>query len=326
MTYAGMSLADLRASAVDLGFAAGWSALQQVPVPVSSRAFRAFADAAALRNGAGTRQLRRNLRRVVAGHASELELDRMVRAALRSYARYWLETFRLPKMDHRAVAERADAQMTGAEHLDAAMALGRGVVLALPHMGNWDVGAVWLIAHGVPFTTVAERLRPESLYDRFVAYRNAIGMEVVPLTGGPRPVTEVLAERLRAGGCVALVGDRDLSRSGVEVNFFGEPARLPPGPALLAATTGAPLLPVSMWFTDGAGDPSGPGWGERVGEPIALPDLRLRDKVQVATQALADWFAAEIARRPADWHMLQKLWEADLDPARRRAVPSAVAG
>lgn len=313
-----LSVPDLRAGAVELGFAAGWTAVKSVPAPIATRAFRAAADAATVRNGAGVRRLRRNLRRVVGPDAPESQLDGLVGDALRSYARYWLETFRLPRMDHRAIAARADQNMTGAEHLDAAMAAGRGVVLALPHMGNWDVGAVWLIHHGVPFTTVAERLKPESLYDRFVAYRNGIGMEVLPLTGGDRPVTEVLGERLRAGGCVALVGDRDLSRSGVQVQFFGEPARMPPGPALLSATTGAPLLPVSMWFTDG---PDGPGWGERVGEPIDAVGAvggvagRLRDRVQLGTQALADWFAVEIARHPADWHMLQKLWLADLDRA-----------
>ncbi|MEP6597901.1 MAG: phosphatidylinositol mannoside acyltransferase [Actinomycetota bacterium] len=311
-----LTLPNLRASAVDLGFAAGWTAIKSVPAPIATRAFRAAADAATARNGAGARQLRRNLRRVLGPSAPESQLDELVGNSLRSYARYWLETFRLPSMDHRAIAARADANMTGAEQLDAAMAAGRGVVLALPHMGNWDVGAVWLIHHGVPFTTVAERLKPESLYDRFVAYRNGIGMEVLPLTRGERPVTDVLAERLRGGGCVALVGDRDLSRSGVEVQFFGEPARMPPGPALLAATTGAPLLPVSMWFTDGSEGPNGPGWGERIGAPIDLTGGRLRDRVQAGTQALADWFAAEIARHPADWHMLQKLWLADLDPAR----------
>jgi len=118
---------------------------------------------------------------------------------------------------------------------------------------------------------------------------------------------EVLAERLRAGGAVCLVADRDLSRGGVEVQFFGEPTRMPGGPAMLSALTGAPVLPVGLWFTDD-------GWGHRVNPPIDAPEGRLREKVAAGTQAVADVFAREIAAHPTDWHMLQPLWLADLSP------------
>ncbi len=195
----GLMLADLRGRAVDLGFAAGWAALRTVPEPISARAFRAGADYAAVRNGKGAQQLRRNLRRVLGPDASELRLDRLVGEALRSYSRYWLETFRLPEMDHADVLRRTT--MVGAEHLDAALARGRGFVAALPHLGNWDVAALWLVGHGHRFTTVAERLQPQSLFDRFVAYRESLGMEVLALTGGQRPPTEVLAERLARERC-----------------------------------------------------------------------------------------------------------------------------
>jgi KDO2-lipid IV(A) lauroyltransferase len=237
----------------------------------------------------------------------------LVKSAMRSYGRYWLETFRLPTMDLDEVAARVGASTEGAEHIDRAMAAGRGLILALPHMGNWDVAAVWLIKHGVPFTTVAERLRPESLYDRFVAYREGIGMRVVALTGGPRPAAGILAARLRSGECVCLVADRDLSRSGVNVEFFGATARMPPGPALLAASTGATLLPVGLWFTgDG-------GWGQHIGPPVdLLPQHRMRERVATGTQTLANAFAAHIAAHPSDWHMLQRLWLADLDKSGTR--------
>jgi KDO2-lipid IV(A) lauroyltransferase len=260
-----------------------------------------------VRNGEGIRQLRKNLRRVVGPAMSELRMDALVGDAMRSYARYWRETFCLPRMDKRAIAANADAGTTGAEHIDAAVDAGRGYVLALPHIGNWDVAGIWLIdRYGKPFTTVAERVRPDSLFDRFVAYRESLGFEVLPLTGGTRPSGEVLAERLRSGGGVCLLGDRDLSRNGVEVMFFGEPARMPPGPAFLAATTGAALLPVSMWFT-------ADGWGQRINPPIEIPaEGRLRDRVIAATQRLADAFACDIAAHPADWHMMQKLWLSDL--------------
>ena len=296
-----------RGRVVDLGYAAGWGVLKAVPQGLSARAFRAAADAAAVRNGGGTRQLRKNLRRVVGPGVSELRMDRLVGESLRSYSRYWLETFRLPKMDHRAVAARLDANAEGSEHLDAAVAAGQGAIMVLPHMGNWDVSGLWFVERGTRFTTVAERVEPASLYDRFVAYRESLGMEVLALTGGQRPPMEVLAERLRAGGAVCLVADRDLSRGGVEVQFFGEPTRMPGGPAMLSALTGAPVLPVGLWFTDD-------GWGHRVNPPIDVPEGRLREKVAAGTQAVADVFAREIAAHPTDWHMLQPLWLADLSP------------
>jgi KDO2-lipid IV(A) lauroyltransferase len=136
-------------------------------------------------------------------------------------------------------------------------------------------------------------------------------MEVLPASGGPRPPSVLLAERLRAGGRVCLVADRDLSRSGVDVSFFGETARMPGGPAMLAARTGAALLPVGLWYT-----PDG-GWGQLIGEPVQLRGERLSEQVRSGTQALADAFAGYIAAHPADWHMLQTIWTADVRPRSR---------
>jgi KDO2-lipid IV(A) lauroyltransferase len=163
---------------------------------------------------------------------------------------------------------------------------------------------------------VAERLKPESLFDRFVAYRESLGMEVLPLTGGARGPMEVLAERMRQNKAACLLADRDLSRHGIEVQFFGEPARMPGGPALLGATTGAAVLPVSLWFTED-------GWGQRIGAPVELRGERLREQVRSGTQALADAFARGIAEHPQDWHMLQRLWLSDLPPRPEAPRPGA---
>jgi KDO2-lipid IV(A) lauroyltransferase len=298
-----------RDRAVAFGYTAGWSLVKTMPRGMSSRAFRAAADLATVRNGTGTRQLRKNLRRVVGPAMSELRMDALVGDALRSYARYWRETFILESMDHAAVARSFDEHMTGREHIDAGLERGKGVILALPHMGNWDASGIWLVAHSGPFTTVAERLKPEAVFDRFVEYRQSIGMEVIALTGGDRSATSVLAERLRANRAVCLLADRDLSRSGIEVDFFGERAKMPAGPALLAATTGASLHVVHSYFPDDT------SWGHDISAPIDLPeDGALREKVTVGTQRMADLFAEGIAKRPVDWHMLQRLWLADLTP------------
>jgi len=306
--------AGARDRAADLGYAAGWGVVKGLPGGFASRAFRGVADIATVRNGPGARQLRKNLRRVVGPAMPESELDELVGAGLRSYSRYWLETFRLPKMDAAEVAARTDANTSGAEYLDDALAKGKGAILALPHIGNWDVAGMWLVARHGRFATVAERLKPESLFDRFVAYREGLGFEILPLTGGERPPLEVLRARLAENKVVCLLGDRDLSRNGVQVDFFGEPTRMPGGPAVLAATTGAALLPVAMWFTDD-------GWGQVLNPPIEVPEGRLKDQVPAITQALAHAFEKDIAAHPADWHMLQRLWLADLPPRRVPAEP-----
>ena len=300
-------LAGFRTQAVGVGFGLGWSALKSVPGPLTAQWFQAAADAATVRNGPATRQLRKNLRRVMGPEVSDWRMDELVGEGMRSYARYWLETFRLPKMDKARIIAKATANTIGAENLDAAAEAGRGIVVALPHMGNYDVAGLWLVnRYRRPFTTVAERLKPESLFDRFVEYRESLGMEVLALTGGERPPMSVLTERLRAGGAVCLVADRDLSRNGIGVDFFGEPTRMPGGPAMLCAMTGAALLPVGLWFTEDG------GWGQHIQPPIELGAERLRDNVIQGTQALADRFAGLIRQHPTDWHMVQKLWLSDL--------------
>jgi len=297
--------------ATDAGYTAGWQLVRRLPEPVARRAFERAADVATRRGGRSITQFRRNLARVAGPGATERDLDRLVWEGMRSYARYWLETFRLPSMDEAKTL--AQVSTVGAEHVDDAVASGRGAVVALPHSGNWDIAGLWVVQRGHRFTTVAERLKPQSLFDKFVAYRESLGMEVLPLTGGARPAMDVLTERLKAGGLVCLVADRDLSRSGIEVDFFGEPTRMPGGPARLAATTGADLLPVHLYY-------DGDGWGQWIGAPIDLGDRDLRSKVKAGTQAVASTFAERIALHPTDWHMLQRLWLADLDQARLKVV------
>lgn len=284
----------------DLGYAAGWGLVRALPQRAAVRLFDAVADRAARRDG-GPEQLRRNLSRVVGVPAHEVP-DELVRASLRSYARYWREAFRLPGMDPVALAQRIEDSAQGVEHVRAAMRAGKGAILALPHSGNWDLAGVWVVQRIGPPTVVNERLRPESLLRRFVRFREGLGFEIIPLSGGATPPFDLLAERLREGRIVGLLGERDLSGTGVPVTFFGEWTRMPAGPARLAIDTGAPLLPVHCWFTPD-------GWGFSIGAPIDVSG-----GVDRATQLLADRFAANIAAHPADWHMLQPLWTADFSP------------
>jgi KDO2-lipid IV(A) lauroyltransferase len=204
--------------------------------------------------------------------------------------------------------------VVGEENLRASTGPGqRGLVAALMHMGNWDHAGAWASLSGVPVVTVAERLRPERLYRRFLAYREGLGMEILPLTGGERDLLDVLTARLRAGRLVPLLADRDLRASGIGVDLLGEATRMPPGPAMLALRTGAALHPVSIWYEPGLTGGLVIHFHDEVLAPASGPT---REKVTAMTQGVADVFSAAIRAHPQDWHMLAPLWTADLDTDR----------
>jgi lauroyl/myristoyl acyltransferase len=289
-----------------LGYSAGWGAVRRLPDRAAYATFDRLADLVWQRRGRSVRQLEANLRRVRPTY-DDHALRELSRAGVRSYLRYWCDAFRLPDWGR----DRTVSTFTAVheERLREGLAGGRGVIAALPHMGNWDHAGAWAAQTGAPVTTVAERLNPEQLYNRFVAYRESLGMEILPLTGGV-DVFRALVERLRAGRLVPLLADRDLRASGVQVSLFDEPTRMPPGPALLALQTGAVLLPVTMHYVGTA-----PRHGIEMvfHPPVDVPAAgTTRDRVSAMTQAVADVFAAAIAEHPQDWHMLQRLWLADL--------------
>lgn len=284
------SVADALSSG---SYAAGWALLKGLPEPVARRLFDAAADLAAVRGGAGINRLRANLERVAPGQD-------LLRPAVRSYARYWCEAFRLSTMRPERII--SGTHTVREELLRASVASDRGTILVLPHCGNWDAAGAWCGLTGAPFTTVAERLKPESLYVRFLEFRQSLGMEVVPLTGGPRPPFEILTERLNAGGTICLLADRDLTPRGIDVQFFGATARMPAGPARLALETGANLIPTTLSFV-----------GDREWEIDFHPYVAPTD-LSTMTQEVAGAFEDAIGRHPIDWHMLQKLWLDDLAP------------
>jgi lauroyl/myristoyl acyltransferase len=301
----------------DAGYGLGWLVVCRLPESWAQKAFRFFADLAWRRQGPRVQVLEGNLRRVIGSEASRGQLRALSREAMRSYARYWVEAFRLPVMP----AGRLAGGTRGTGHVRAALehlAAGRGVVFALPHMGNYDLAAAWIIASGAgSITTVAERLKPESVYDRFVAFREGLGVEVLPASGGTSSAFGILAQRLRAGKLVCLVCDRDVTGGGIEVEFFGETARMKGGPAGLAVATGAALMPVILWF-------DGDHWGVHVHEEIPVPADGDREQQAAAMmQQVARLFEAGIRAHPQDWHMLQRVFVADLDPARLAAAGGA---
>jgi KDO2-lipid IV(A) lauroyltransferase len=301
-------------------FEAGWTLVCRLPDSWARWLFMAGADIAWRRQGGGVQVLEGNLLRVLGPAADGAALRALSRKVMRSYARYYLETFRLQGIP----AERLLAEMhNDSPNVDLTMEHlknGRGVIYALPHSGQYEVAGAWIIVRGAgSFTTVAERLKPEAVFQKFLKFRQSLGMEVLPTSGGPHPFG-VMAQRLRAGKMVCLVADRDLSDTAVEVDFFGEKALMPAGPAALAVQTGAALMPVSSWFV---GEDQ---WATYIHDEIPVPaEGDRKAKVAVMTQQLATVFEQGIREHPEDWHMLQRLFVADLDPARlaRRGSPGS---
>ncbi len=301
-------MSGLRDEVTSAAFGIGWSAVRRMPESSARSLFRSLADRAHARDGAGVRQLRRNLGRV-RPDATPAELEDLVRAGMRSYFRYWVEAFRLPGVPPERIV--ATHRIIGDEHIIDALAARRGLVIALPHMGNWDHAGAWATLAHETLTTVAERLKPESLYERFLDYRRVAG-------DGDPP-----ADRRRPAGV------RDPRRP------------LPGGPVRLPARRPRPVPqrraghPVRA-RGPGAGRAGRPGGrhrrraparravvrGRRLGDehradrctPAAEGDRGAR--VAATTQSLVDRLAEGIAEHPEDWHMLQPLWTEDLDERR----------
>ena len=274
---------------------AGWRIVRWLPERTAYRLAYAAADFLTKRNGKNVSRLRSNLQRTQP-NMTQLDLDLLVIDAMRSYMRYWCDTFRFPDWSTERVRETVTVNN---EHLLLdAIAAKTGVIVTLPHAGNWDHAGAYFCAKGIHLVTVAEHLKPEKLFLRFLSYRQAMGMEVLPLDGR---VLGTLAQRLRQGALVALVADRDLSRSGIDVNFFGGPSRMPAGPALLALKTSAPLITAFVSYTES---------GIHIDfNEVAVPTTGGdEEKVVEIVQRMANQFEAGISVHPQDWHMLQRIW------------------
>lgn len=300
-----MTTSGPAATATYLGYRAGAAIAMALPETVSRRAAPLTGRALGLAMRGRRQMLGRHLRRI---HGPDLDgraLDRAVNATFASYGRYWLEVFRLPALDLLAL-DGDRFRLEGREHVDKALAEGKGVVIGTPHLGNWDLGAAWFASRGYQPTTVVEPIEPPALFDWFCSYRRALGVGIVPL--GPE-AGSVLLKKLREGLMVGLVCDRDLAGNGVEVEFFGERTTFPAGPATLALRAGAPLLPGGNFFE---------GDAHRC---IIRPPLdtsrqgTIKEDIARITQALAADFEVLIRRAPDQWHMLQPNWPSDFEVA-----------
>jgi phosphatidylinositol dimannoside acyltransferase len=285
-----------------LSYRAGAGLAQVLPFAVAEGLARVAGLAAGRLMGGRREMVARHQQRAAGHRLGDDELKERVRGTFDSYARYWLEIFRLPR-EVRDGNVSPYFDLAGYEHITASVANGRGTILALPHLGGWEWAGAWMAEQGHRMLAVVEPIEPPELFDWFVEQRNAIGLEIVPL--GPDVSSRVL-RALRDNEIVCLLCDRDLTGDGIEVEFFGERTTLPAGPATLALRTGAALLPCATYF--------GPGREHhaRVRPPVVVErEGRLRDDIARITQALACEFEALIREAPEQWHLLQPNWPSD---------------
>ncbi len=294
-----------------LAYRASAGVARALPPSLGEQTARIVGRAVSLATPERRRLVRRNLERVYGGTRSRAALERSVTEAFESYGRYWLELFQLPHQPQRFVDSLT---FDGFEHVEEAAAGGRGIVVALPHLGGWEAAGYWMTTRGHRVTVVVEPVEPPELFDWFVEVRRALGLEVVALGPDAGPAT---LRALRAGEVVGLVCDRDLTRDGVEVEFFGERTTLPKGPAMLAFRTGAALLPAAVYFTPRGGH-----------HAVVRPPLdtartgRLADDVARVTQRLASEFERLVRVAPEQWHLMQPNWPSDREDVAR--PPAAV--
>jgi lauroyl/myristoyl acyltransferase len=282
--------------------------VRRMPERAAYRLFDAVADLTVARGGA--ERMRANYARV-RPELDDAALDALVKEGMRRYLRYYCEAFRLPDLGPDDLAERVRAEGDGPirEAMD-----GGSVVCFLGHLGNWDLAGAWGSVHLGHVTTVAERLEPEEVFEEFLAFREGLGMTILPLTGGP-DVFSALRRALRTPGTIVpLLADRDLTARGVEVEFCGRAARMAAGPAVLALAERRPLHPVSIRH-----ERRGDGWGIVITfhPAVEVPATgTTRDRALAMTQECADVLGAVVAEHTEDWHMLQRVFLEDLDPER----------
>lgn len=273
-----------------------WKVIGILPEKTAYQLANFVSDQILRKNGKGIQRLRSNYKRVVPS-ISNSALEALTKEGMRSYLRYWFDTFRLNKWSKSRIIETTFVVRENL--LRDPIETKKGCIIALPHAGNWDHAAAYFCSTGIPITAVVEKLKPEAIFKKFLAYRESIGIEAISHKEKTIPI---LMERLNQGKLVALVADRDMSRNGIEVNFLGGIAKMPAGPAILAIKTGSPFVTAYIRYLD-------KGIEITFDETIKLPVTGSEEEqIKIVTQSMADNFAKRIKDSPVDWHMLQRIW------------------
>ncbi|PWJ24965.1 KDO2-lipid IV(A) lauroyltransferase [Branchiibius hedensis] len=306
---------ELTGAATVAGYRAGWGLVRRLPERSAYAAFQVIADRAYARGGKSVQRLRSNYARV-RPELDEPALEALVKEGMRSYLRYFCDAFRLQLQNRESLDGIVELEDHG-DDIRAQVGAGKPLVGFLGHMGNWDLTGAWATYHFAKVTTIAERLKPEELFEEFLEFRESLGMTIVPLTGGSAPYA-AMRDALNEGGFVPLLADRDLTSHGVEVQLCGHRAKVAAGPARLALETGAALHTIAIRYRPLPGRAM-QGITAHIGPRVPVPDgVDDTEKVRLMTQACIDVLGEQIRLHTADWHMMQRVFLDDLDPARTR--------
>lgn len=288
---------------LDFGFWFGWNVLWALPEKLSRALFDYVALNSWKRQIVGVQQLELNISRILDCEPTDPRVRELSREAMRSYMRYYCETFLLPRWSTQRLMSSVRAE--NVELVQTALKQG-GVILTLPHSGNWDHAGAWCAKYFGSLATVAERLRPEGVFQKFMKMRTDRGITLMPLTG-EGGTYEYLRDNVVQGKVVALLGDRDVAKNGMSNSFFGHKASLPIGAAVLAIDTGRPLFTCSTWYDNGTLVIT---FDEQVPAPSG-EGLTGRDRLRAAqevTALVAQRFENHLRAHPGNWHQLQPVW------------------
>jgi lauroyl/myristoyl acyltransferase len=311
-------------------FTFAWRNATKIPEPVLRGLFTVVADVTWLRRTKSVRRLESNYARV-RPDLDAAAVRRLSRAGMRSYMRYFREAFTLQGVTPERLLARVRVEGYD-EHVRPVVDDGGAASLALGHLGNWDLAGAYGSQYLASVLTVAERLKPDELFEEFVRFRSSLGIDVLALGNG-----DVLGALIRGAKegrkLIPLLSDRDLTSTGIEVDLAGHRARVAAGPALLGLEAGVPVHAVGINYERLRGArrrAAGTPWGIviRFYPPLPVPDAGLpRDeRARLLTQGWVDQLAQTIVEHTQDWHMLQRVFVADLGPARQRAAGSRETG
>lgn len=288
-------------------FNLAWKLVPKIPIKLTLAVSDRAADIVTLLGVSSTKQLKANLERLTGRQVTSREL----RASVRSYFRAFSQQFSLPGWS----SEYLTSSVTYPQAQSIAELLKDGpVVLALTHSGNWDLAGAWFCQSYGKIVTTAEKLEPQELFDKFVAFRSSIGMDILGVAKGEH-VFEQLVQKVKGQPVlVPLLADRDISGAGIEVQLGTAKALVAAGPAALAIRLGRPLIAGHLTYKKEHGS-----WHmyARFTDPLPVPTPKPDEtQVEALTKAWVKAIEPVMVEGFLDWHMMQKLYIKDLDPER----------
>jgi KDO2-lipid IV(A) lauroyltransferase len=276
--------------------------LRRLPRRVALLLMRGLGRLGFIMAGGPRRRTIKHLSLVYGQEKSAAEIKKLARRVFIHFATAAADLIRMPVILKQGIDKLVTA--SGLEHLDRALAEGRGVLMISCHFGNWEMLGAWIAQQGYPSRVVGTSLFDPRLDRILVATRDQAGYTNIARGKGTREIIRAL----KKGGVVGMLTDQDTKAEGVFVNFFGRPAHTPTGPAVLARRLDLPIIPIFIYLQD-----------DLTYRIECLPPLELVKSddeaydIQANTQKCSDTYEAMIRRFPEQWVWMHKRWKTQPD-------------